>query len=537
MNYKLWYTHLLRVVRFLLNNPLLALIIFSVFWILLLSSTGTLTSGYHLIDDHEMIRINADLQHSNYFNVTADWLSRDLGLRFRPVYIIHRVLTVQLLGVNFLAFSIQSLVLAIMTTWLLYMFCRQIGMKLLSAYLFPFLALVGAQAAIWWRLGPNETIGMSLFALGLYFLSRAYKFDYRSRFHKYLALAFFILASFSKESFVMMIPAILFINYFLFERKYKTSIRKTILQSKWFNALLSGLFAVEGLIIVFVIGANKIGYAGADAQTFSPAKLIETFNNLASDSNSKLLVFMIVIYAGLLIVRYDFKAKLERNRLSRLVWAVLAFAIIVFPQVVLYTKSGIYERYMVPGVLGFALLSAFLFQEILSCFQRNWLRQVLTLGLLALVALLFYPYFKLALINARAFTQEGVDANNAISAVSNSTSQTDTIIIAAEPVYNFEDSYSLERYLTLVSGKANLYLDVLSRVQSATQFELGLEKGFVTFVNLPEINSLKDKTKANALFVFKDIEDILLERNGDWFKQASYTRQEFGKYVVYTKVR
>ena len=141
-----------------INKNLIAFILFGVFWTSLLVITGTLTSGYHFTDDHEIISINKNVQDNGIANATKSIIKNDLNIRFRPFYYFNRAVLIKLFSTNFLLWSIYNGVLAILTSYFLFLFIYRQGYKFVHAFLFPFLTLVGAQSAIWWRLGPAETI-------------------------------------------------------------------------------------------------------------------------------------------------------------------------------------------------------------------------------------------------------------------------------------------------------------------------------------------------------------------------------------------
>jgi hypothetical protein len=82
------------------------------------------------------------------------------------------VFSIQILGTNFVLLSLLSLTMAVLTSWFLYMFARQVHFGRVGAFLFVLLIFMGQQAAIWWRLGNAEPIGMFWLSIGLYFMAR-----------------------------------------------------------------------------------------------------------------------------------------------------------------------------------------------------------------------------------------------------------------------------------------------------------------------------------------------------------------------------
>lgn len=517
-----------------LVNWVLPLIIFTLFWAGLFLYSGTLTSGYHLIDDHEMVRMSGDLNNRNFFDVSSEWLLRDLATRFRPIYYLHRILVVQVLGTDFVLLSLQNLGLLIATSWLLFLFCKNLKFKAIYSFIFVFTGLVGMQTAIWWRLGPNEAIGLFLLSLGFYFLSKSYKVKNHSR-YRALAVFFTLLASLCKESFVMMIPVVLFTNFYLYHQKHSVSLFKNIWQNKFFNLILTVILAIEAILVFFVVGTNRIGYAGGDADSLNPIKILSTFRYLALDSNWQLLLFVVFTYFLGLGIYYYRERKWPQKRYVPLVASLIAFILIVLPQVILHVKSGIYERYLIPGTLGFSFLILFLISQSISFLKDRRARYLLLVVILVFGGYFFYLKVKGTLFYAKQFAADGRTVNAALQAVEQNSTESDSIIIAAEPVQNYEEGYSLKYYLPIVAKRPNLYYEVISDVEAQTDFEQGLKRGFVSAVNATELESLPDPTSASVVFVFSNIEEKFLNSSQGWFVPEDYTRYGYIRYVVYAK--
>ena len=140
------------------------------FFFLLIYFSGTLTSGFHLTDDHEMLAINQLVNSSGWYNTIKDVITNDLNIRFRPFYFLHRVTIIKIFGTNFYFLSIQNIFLFVITSYFFFYFCIKVGFKFYYALFFPIILFIGPQAAILWRLGPNENIGIFLFSASLFFL-------------------------------------------------------------------------------------------------------------------------------------------------------------------------------------------------------------------------------------------------------------------------------------------------------------------------------------------------------------------------------
>lgn len=328
------------------------------FWFSLLVLSGSLFSGYHFTDDHQILSINADLIASpdNFFRIVQRWLINDLGIRFRPFYFIHRLLVTKFLGINFNLWSIYTGLLAVFATLFLYLFAKKIGFCLIESFVFVFLILMGRQSAIWWRLGPNETVGSLLMSLSLYSLGLTVYSDRRKPLHEVLFVICIVLMSLCKESFVLLIPAFLYWKVWLYKDKNQTS---------WIISAKNCLLTILVLLIVVVseiyfiksrVGTNQLGYAGI--QGFHPLQYIKTGIYLPDAGGVGLISFFGVLFI-ILSGRYFWRDGLKLFICDFLPIAVLLI-LIVGPQAILYAKSGIDERYLIPAIMGYSIFIAHL---------------------------------------------------------------------------------------------------------------------------------------------------------------------------------
>ncbi|MBK7446116.1 MAG: hypothetical protein IPJ45_08845 [Ignavibacteria bacterium] len=83
-----------------------AFAIFFAFWFSMFMYTGSLDSGYHLIDDHQIITLSQQLKTAPVHSVAKKLVLYDGRFRFRPLFSIHRVVMTKILGLNFTAWSV-----------------------------------------------------------------------------------------------------------------------------------------------------------------------------------------------------------------------------------------------------------------------------------------------------------------------------------------------------------------------------------------------------------------------------------------------
>ena len=76
---------------------------------------GTLSSGYHLIDDHAMLSLKNSLINDHFWKTAFDFIKNDLNIRFRPLFYLFYTSEVQIFGINFLSLSIFTGILAFLS--------------------------------------------------------------------------------------------------------------------------------------------------------------------------------------------------------------------------------------------------------------------------------------------------------------------------------------------------------------------------------------------------------------------------------------
>ena len=120
--------------------------------------TGTLTSGFHLVDDWEFAQYIdwITLEHRSLWDCLRDTVSFDLTLRFRPLYYINRILMAYVFGINLTAMSVVKAAEIVVALVALYYCARQMKCNMVYAALFSMTVMVGYQSAVWWKLGPQD---------------------------------------------------------------------------------------------------------------------------------------------------------------------------------------------------------------------------------------------------------------------------------------------------------------------------------------------------------------------------------------------
>src|SRR5439155_758471 len=111
----------------------------------------------------------------------------------------------------------------------------------------------------------------------------------------------------------------------------------------------------------------------------------------------------------------------------------------IMPQAVLYAKSGFNERYLIPGVMGFAFLTIYLLAKTAQLITLKALR----FGIDAILVIITLPTlaadFGVARSGAKAFAAEGASLKRALDTLASNTKSSDAILIVADPALDFGD--------------------------------------------------------------------------------------------------
>ncbi len=408
-----------------------------------LGITGNLDTAFHFTDDSEILRFTNALQTESVVSVVAGKLRSDLNMRFRPFYFLNRVIEAKIFGNNFAIWSIWNAVLACATFTLFYAGMRKLSYSIIESVLFIMFAFVGLQMAIWWRLGPNETIGTFFLGLTFYFMINCEK---RHTLNTALFCISLIITMLSKESYIIIAPAFIIFKLWYEKNKYELSIKETLRN----NSLLVIPFLVMCFslwLIIFVIGTNKIIYAGLNTDI----KIIPLVNGSYRILRNSFFEIEMIIILSLLLYYYELKdeKKFKAILIELILPAIFAFLIVV-PNLILYAKSGMDERYLLPSTIGIAFLAV----SILRIINRShsWLFKLLVV----IILIVFAKPTNTVIKRARNFATEGVQTEKMLTAIIQNSDEKSNVLLVANPALNSEWSYSLKTYLSLTND-INLY--------------------------------------------------------------------------------
>lgn len=401
-----------------------------VFGILLIN--GTITCGLHLVDDHDFIQYDYEIrqEHKSIWEVMQGELEEDFVDRLRPLYYPIRVLQTCIFGTNLAAMSVLRGIEVVISCIIMYYIARKLKCNRKYSLAASLFVMAGPQAAVWWKLGPQELTATWVWGLGILCLFRWRESG--KKIYNALAIFLFVFISLYKESYIMLFPTVM-LAYLYFELEGKKVTVAGVLQAIRKNIvslLILGFVMVgEVFIIAFVIGTDKTGYGGIDLgmSLFDYAKVL--FNNLRLPL--RVGQYALFAFAVILLFRKNLKVVWEEK------WKVFLAIVMIIPQMILYSKTGLEERYVIPWIYGVAYLFVVVVcqQEYLK--DRKRTLYDIFLGILLVGNLL------LVCREANYFTYRGIGITKMFEETINITDENTRILTAFAPYDESEHTASL----------------------------------------------------------------------------------------------
>lgn len=379
--------------------------------------TGTLTSGFHLVDDWEFAKYNdwMLLEGKSLWECLREAVGYDLTMRFRPLYYINRVLMSAVFGINLTAMSVVKALEIVAAFVLLYYCARHMACNMAYAALFALTVLTGYQSAVWWKLGPQESYDIMMFALGFYLLLKWLRTG--RKWYSFASVGAFFLMSLYKEPFILLLP---FVGLYVLYEEMKG--REVTFRHLWeavrrrlpYLFTIGLIFAAEMFLIMFVIGTNNYSYVGLD-ESVTLEQYARAWS-LAAHTDMKWYVRFGILFGALFLTYWEHVKKLG--------WEILLTLTIIVPQCITYSKTSMTERYLLPCVLGFAF-----FVVIVGCNFRplsGKRRIVYILGLLLMLA----AHGRVVLREAAYFTWRGESIRTMMESTLDLVAGTDRKVLA-----------------------------------------------------------------------------------------------------------
>ena len=309
---------------------------------------GTLTSGWHLVDDQELFKFEYWMKQLHYSIWKCIQLEYDRmdGLRWRLLYQPARIIMVAMFGTDAFVFSVVKALEAVASMILLYYCARELNTSVFYSVLFSLTCLIGYQSPTFWKLGPGMIQSTVLFGVAFLFLIKYIKTG--KLYQGIISFVFLMLMCHFHESYIFVVPffVVFLVCQILQQRDYNfKEFLAGIKPFAWYAILVSVIFTA---IILYML--RKVGTTSYDSVSLSTSipvsQYITAFINTIHDEMRWYWIFGIILLGILLTFFEDFKKQIATFIMT------LSF---ILPQMVLYSKEGIKERYILPFIIGYAL--------------------------------------------------------------------------------------------------------------------------------------------------------------------------------------
>jgi hypothetical protein len=520
-----------------INYTLIAVIFFSLIWLYIYYVNGFFKTGFnYFINDY---LIFPEYNHvTNIFDILYrstignDELPQQ---RFFPLYIFFKKIAPHIFGLNPITYYLFTLILAIVTNLNFYLFARYLKFSFYESILFSLFILIGNQSIAYSYIFPFPAESSATFFVSLAFIFAIQNSQIKHRVFIYnsLFLIFSLLPAFDKESYILLIPSLIFLKIWLFVHQKNISIVSSIKKNKFILSILSIFFIA--LILWIKLRVTGKFYAGFDNTTFSIAHSLDLLKFLFTHT-----IFPYTILVNLI---YTFFKKNNTDKVENIYICVFSFLILI-PQFLLYTKSGMEGNYhyLLPTTIGLSLL---------LIYPLSKLKNSINLGykiLLSLTCILLVIQFN---ITQNLFKAKGQYLSDLNSMVNNLTSclhkKDSTLVIFANPYMQYEPLIGLktsvlDNILHLDKNHINLItygsLDSDFKSNVFKEFEVNLHSQIGSTRKDIDYNYKNDRpdrfsneflNKADTILIFNypEFKSDFINKSKSWFSPSNYSFNMF----------
>ncbi len=333
----------------------LIFILFSVIWIFIFISSGIITAGFdYFVDDHEIYRIHREKMDINQIFIIPFTSLLSNTDRLRPLYNVFNNIFSHLFGINSVVWYCSNLGVAITTSLLFYKLARKELFSVIESILFASIIVFGEQSYIYARFGTPETTANLLISLAFLFGSGAINKDNKKLniLFKVLFVFFSISASLNLEAYILMLPALAFFNVWSYSIRNKISLTNSFVLNKTTALILLSIFIIL-IAFIKIHGINGPGYAGVDGSLLNITKITNLFNDILYKT-----CFIIAIFINICYILLSYFSKNKALKKPDYGFYILC-GLVIIPQLILYCKSGMYQHYLLPCVIGISLLTIY----------------------------------------------------------------------------------------------------------------------------------------------------------------------------------
>lgn len=281
-----------------------------------------------------------------------DLVLNDMSWRFRPFYWVERVVCTALFGADMYGWNVYTALKGVLAFALLVLVARNLKCNRITSLIFSAIIIVGPQFTPWYRSANQENTGLLLTALAFWMCSlQSTGTRKHRRLWNSLIWVVIVVCGLVKESFTLMMPALAAFHWWIHFSREEKSIWKSIKASGIFYLAVLAVFINHVCWIVFGSGLDNVSYAG-----FHEGTSLSTYFYGIRDSlfvYMKWYSLMGILLIAVVVMCYQY---INRKVLSE-IWGLFLISIFIMGvQLLAHAKSLMWERYIIPFIIGYAFL-------------------------------------------------------------------------------------------------------------------------------------------------------------------------------------
>ena len=327
--------------------------------------TGAITSGIHLVDDHEAVYNEQAIQSSSFLQAFGENMMRFIipkAGRYRPFYGISLVMRAQIFGTDMNKWMLMCCIMGIASFFMLYKFARLLKSGVAESFIFASVSIFGYQIAPWYRAITQEYDGTFFMSLSLLMLAYIYTHEWKKdknlKIFKFLYILVTLCMAWTKESFFLILPAMIMLIIFMEEKTGRSkNWIEAVKRNPFTIGALAAWFAFSMFMVVVVIGS-------AGAAGFGDGATLRDYINSSADQFlypvSSLMVDAVLLFLSGVAIIFVVLVGGKRDDEKGYVWLYMTSLFIITSQLALHASSGLQERYIIPWSIGTAMFIALL---------------------------------------------------------------------------------------------------------------------------------------------------------------------------------
>ncbi len=455
----------------------------------ILYKTGTINSGYHFLDDHELIRMEIafEQQSESLLQAIKNWMVGDFHWRFRPLYWIERVTGAYFWGSELLYWNYYTAIKGILAFYCLYFTARYLKYDRIISLIMPCVVMLGSQFTPWYRSANQESTGLLLCAFTLYMIAaQSYHKKYQSWCYNISIMIGAFLCGLVKESFTLFMPAFVGLKFWLEywdeDCAEKAHWRKCLKSNIITYTVILACMLVNVCMIMFCVGVDNVSYAG-----FQEGIALEVYLNGIKNSLMDYTVTYTKMGALIVLLVVVCYKTIDKKDIKKYCGLALIGIYVMAIQLVAHAKSAMWERYIIPYIVGYVLVFLLLAYRI---FEKDLVHKTIFIFVMLFFLSKNVP---VAYQSAQDYAYNGKMVNQLLACMRENTDETDSIICA------FADE------------ELNLATECWLEVNDRTQAYTWGKESFVNLVQLMgTVPTEYSASNAKALACYeRQIEDML----------------------------